>query len=199
MIAVTPENIAARAAQAAFGRPLVTNVHRGLVVEVIVAFALEPLGWTWCSGDYGPWDFEHSDGTRLEVKQSASRQSWAFATGSGPSRPGFDIAPRKGRWDVSGKWIDEPGRQAHLYVFAHHPVFDDSANHRDPDQWIFHVVDAAVLPPARCIALKRLQTLAHGVSFQALGQRVEDLRQHRLNQSSASALSPRPLSPEVHP
>lgn len=47
----TVDEIVARVSNAAFGRPLVTNVLRGQVVEAIVASALEPE-WTWCAADY---------------------------------------------------------------------------------------------------------------------------------------------------
>lgn len=65
------EEIAAAAADAAFGSPLVTNVHHGLIAEAIVAKALGPT-WRWCSSDYSAWDFERTDGVRLEVKQAAA-------------------------------------------------------------------------------------------------------------------------------
>ena len=119
-----------KVADAAFGRPLITNVLRGHVVEAIVACALEP-DWTWCSQDYASWDFEHPGGLRLEVKQSAARQSWA--TSDKPSACSFDIAERKGRWE-GAVWIDEPGRAAHIYIFAHHPIAESEADHRDPEQ-----------------------------------------------------------------
>jgi hypothetical protein len=81
---VSPAAIRAAAGYAAFGQPLIVNVLRGLVAETIVAEALS-LEWTWCSTDYSAWDFIRSDGKRLEVKQSAARQSWA-ANGAKPQR-----------------------------------------------------------------------------------------------------------------
>jgi hypothetical protein len=119
-----------KVSESAFGKPLVTNVLRGHVVEAIVAMALEP-DWSWCSEDYSSWDFERADGLRLEVKQSAARQSWA--TSDKPSACSFDIAQRKGRWEGQ-KWVDEPGRAAHIYIFAHHPIAGIDADHRDPAQ-----------------------------------------------------------------
>lgn len=135
-------DIQRRVAEAAFGRPLVTNVLRGQVVEAVVAFALEPH-WTWCAHDYAGWDFERSDGVRLEVKQSAARQSWA--TSDTPSPCSFDIAERKGRWEGS-VWVAQPGRAAQVYIFAHHPIADATADHRDPMQWEFYAVPATKLP-----------------------------------------------------
>jgi len=61
------------ACAATFDRALVTNIFRGIVAEAIVAMALPD--WQWVSADYSPFDFQHPDGCRLEVKQSALRQS----------------------------------------------------------------------------------------------------------------------------
>jgi hypothetical protein len=67
-MAVTKEDIAARASSMAFGKPLIMNILRAMIVETIVDSALS-LDRKWCSTDYAGWDFEHSDLTRLEVKQ----------------------------------------------------------------------------------------------------------------------------------
>lgn len=72
--APTVADIQRKVADAAFGRPLITNVMRGQVVEAIVACALEPE-CRWCAADYSSWDFDRADGVRLEIKQSAARQS----------------------------------------------------------------------------------------------------------------------------
>ena len=101
-----------RAGEAAFGGPLITNVHRGLIAEAIVAAALEPE-WKWCAADYSAWDFERPDGLRLEVKQSAARQSWAL--NDKPSVCSFDIAERSSRWE-GPTLITEAGRYANVYV-----------------------------------------------------------------------------------
>jgi hypothetical protein len=170
---ITAETIAARAAEVCFGKPLITNVNRGLIAELIVEAAL-PTGWRWCGGDYAGHDFEHADGTRLEVKQSAARQSWA-APESGASRASFDIAARIGRWE-GAVWIEEAGRRAQIYVLAHHPVADASADHRDPGQWRFHVVGAADLPVSKTLALSRVRALTTACGFSELGRAVERSR-----------------------
>jgi hypothetical protein len=92
LIAKAPsvQAIVERASAVTFDRPLVTNVYRNILVETIVDAALAPT-WTWCAADCGSWDFEHSDGTRLEVKQSAARhwrRRWpeAFARSSHAER-----------------------------------------------------------------------------------------------------------------
>lgn len=64
--AKTKEEIVARAADAAFGKPLVTNVQRSMLAEIIVAEALEP-DWTWCAADYASCDFRHQAGARGRV------------------------------------------------------------------------------------------------------------------------------------
>ena len=162
-------DIPRKVSEAVFGRPLVTNVLRGQVVEAIVACALEPE-WTWCAEDYSSWDFERADGLRLEVKQSAARQSWA--TSDKPSTCSFDIAVRKGRWEGSS-WIDEVGRAAHIYILAHHPVADSTADHRDPGQWHFYVVPTRSLPNTKRLSLTTARRLASATSFAELRHAVE--------------------------
>jgi hypothetical protein len=163
---VTRDQIVQSAAAAAFDRPLITNVYRSLVVEAIVDAALRP-DWSWCSADYAGWDFEHEDGARLEVKQSAARQSWtAPSAGSRPAS--FDIAERTGFWRSGSEWVPGAGRHANIYVFAHHPITDDSADHRDPRQWRFYVAPASSLPSAKSIGLPRVATLANSCGFDGL-------------------------------
>jgi hypothetical protein len=146
-----------------------------MVLEAMVDLAL-PDEWRWCSGDWAAWDFEHSDGARLEIKQSAGRQTWAAPPA--PSQPRFDIAHRQGRYD-GALWIAEPGRYAHLYVFGYHPILDDTADHRDPLQWLFYAVATADLPVARSVSLRRLDTLVRPCRYEELAGRVEELRLSR--------------------
>jgi hypothetical protein len=90
-LAPTINEIRAKACAAAFGNAVVENSFRGFVVEIIVDAALAP-GWLLCSGDWRGWDFEHTIGARLEVKQSAARQTWT--TPPKPPPPIFDIRER---------------------------------------------------------------------------------------------------------
>lgn len=154
---------------AAFGRPLVTNVWRGLVAEAIIDKALGPE-WEWCSQDYAAWDFRRDDGRCLEVKQAAARQSWS-APNKKPSRGTFDIRERLGRWDDTA-WIAEQRRWADVYVFAYHPRVDDAADHRDPGQWRFYVVPTGALPKQKTITLTRVALLAGPVPFKELHRAV---------------------------
>jgi len=171
MTGLTIADIQQRVSEKSFGAPLITNVLRGAVAEAIIACALEPQ-WTWCSADYASWDFEHDDGVRLEVKQSAARQSWAKSDAK-PSVAGFDIAPCQGYWNTQGQWVPEPGRQAQIYILAHHPIADDSADHRDPAQWDFYVIATSALPATRRISLTSLRRLAEPCSYAALRSRVD--------------------------
>ncbi len=156
-----------------FRRPLVANNFRALLVEAMVAEALEP-DWRWCSADYAAWDFETDDGLRLEVKQSAAKQSWALE-GSRPSRASFDIAFRAGRYDRS-LWVEGRNRYAHLYIFAHHAVVDASADHREPGQWRFYVTPAPRLPPAKTIGLAGVAALASPDAIDQLAAEVAAVR-----------------------
>ncbi len=169
------EAIKRRACQAAFGKPLVTNVLRGLVAEAIVEAALCP-DWHWCSEDYSPWDFQHRGGLRLEVRNSAARQSWA-KDGSKPSVINFDIAARKGRYEDGVTWIGEAGRNAQIYVLCHHPICDRSADHRDPFQWEFFVIPTARLPTLKTIGVRRVRSLSEAYCFRELRAAVERVRE----------------------
>lgn len=161
-------SVIAKASSAAFGTPLVSNILRGHIAEAVVALALEPE-WTWCGADFAGWDFERTDGLRLEVKQSAAQQTWIS---SRPSNPSFDIAARTGYWEKGTIWIARPGRQAHLYIFAYHGVYGNNADHRDPSQWEFYVVAARSLPDQKRIGLKRVQTLTSAVGIEDLARVV---------------------------
>jgi hypothetical protein len=163
------EDVVARACNAAFGKPLVTNVLRGQVVEAMVALAIEPA-WRLCSADYSSWDFERADGCRLEVKQSSYLQTWA-APAHGKVSSTFDIAARKGRWE-GASWIEEPGRAAHLYLFAYHDVRDEIADHRDPKQWEFFVAATKALPSTKRISLGGVRAIASPVGFGELLEEV---------------------------
>lgn len=152
------------------GKPLVGNAFRGTLVEAMLSRVLEPE-WRWCADGWGSFDFERADGLGLEVKQSAALQNWHLA-GDNPNRGRFDIASRTGRWE-GAKWIAEPGRAAAIYVFAWHPETDfDVADHRDPAQWVFHVVPASALPEQKSIALSGIERLAKCVAIDEVAAAV---------------------------
>lgn len=164
------DDVIARVVDAAFGRPLVTNVLRGHVVEAMIALALEP-NWQWCASDYSAWDFERANGTRLEVKQSSWLQTWD-APAHGKVYPSFDIRTRSGRWE-GPKFVSELGRAAHIYAFAYHGIRDETADHRDPRQWEFYVVPTRALPPIKKIALSGVRALATAVDLYGLAAAID--------------------------
>lgn len=149
---MTPAAIVERLTHRLFGLPILRNSIRGELVEELVAMALEPA-WELCAGDWAAFDLQHvKSKLRIQVKQSAARQSWHKGE-CPPPKPRFSIATKTGRWEDGDKWIEERSRNADIFVFAWHPRTDASADHRDPRQWIFHVAAEAALPcraPSRC-------------------------------------------------
>ena len=166
-------DIIKRASESAFGQPLINNVLRSIISEAIVDAALGD-GWIWCSADWASCDFKHADGTRLEVKQSAALQTW-HGPDARPSRSSFDIAARQGYFE-GADWVPNAGRNADIYVFAHHPLTDATADHRNPSQWRFYVVRAAHLRVAKTISLAALRRLSDAVGVDDMNQEVERLR-----------------------
>jgi hypothetical protein len=172
----TIDEIISTASAISFGKPLIENGQRGLIAEIMVAKALETVepGWRHTAGDWGGWDFEHRDGTRLEVKQSTARQSWAPP--ANPKSAQFSIAAKAGYWRGSA-WIGEPARLAQLYVFAYHPIVSDDADHRDARQWAFYVIPSLSLPvTAKSISLEPVKRLATLTGWSGLGAEIERLR-----------------------
>jgi hypothetical protein len=93
----------------------------------------------------------------------------------------FDIAARAGYWDnTAGRYVLAPGRQAQIYVLAHHPRCDAGTDHCDPGQWWFYVVATSALaadrPNAKRISLAGVEKLATRVSWGELRTAVERAR-----------------------
>ncbi|MGC9960178.1 hypothetical protein, partial [Roseiarcus sp.] len=165
------KEIAKRAGDRAFGNPLVENTWRSHVVEMIVESVLS-AEWKWSAEGWSGWDFEHvKTGLRLEVKQSAAKQSWK-GTPKRPSPPKFSIKTAKVHWTDGVNPKPLPGR-AEIYVFAYHPIKDDTADHRDPLQWTFFVVRTRDLPEAEEIFLSEL---SGNLSIAELAASVEAAR-----------------------
>jgi hypothetical protein len=170
----TVEEITARVSATAYGSRLVENSFRGLLAEIIVGAALGPA-WRVCSGGWAGWDFEHVDGCRLEIKQSAALQTWSNGGKPAPTR--FDIRARSGHYEGGATWIPGVGRRAHVYVFCYHPVADLCADHRNPAQWRFYVVRADLLPAGKTVGLARVFGLAKKETLWAnLAEAVEHAR-----------------------
>lgn len=159
-----PPTAIARLIRRLFGSPLLRNSIRGELVEEMVAMALEPE-WELCAGDWAACDLRQPrSGLRIQVKQSAARQSW-HRSERVPGNPRFSIAEKTGRWEEGDKWVAEPSRNADIFIFAWHPHGGADADHRDPEQWLFHVVAETRLPAAKSISLAAIRALADPVRF----------------------------------
>lgn len=73
-------------------------------------------------------------------------------------------------------WVADPRRFADIYVFAHHPITNESADHRDPRQWRFHVVPAGSLPARKTISLAKVTLLSDPLPWSGLKAAVESVR-----------------------
>ena len=59
-----------------------------------------------------------------------------------------------------GDGKEQPGlKRLDIYVFAHHPIADISADHRDPTQWQFYVTRTSELPVTRRLSLAQARQL----------------------------------------
>ena len=72
-----------------------------------------------------------------------------------------------------------PGRHAHVYLFAWHPIADrDLADHRQIEQWAFYLIRSTALPPGQeTIRLSVLNRLgARCASASDFGDILDELR-----------------------
>ena len=153
-----------------FDRRLIQNQFRSLFVEAMIEPVIEPGGWIYVGDNWNGWDFENrteSSTFRLEVKQSAKRQTW---TSSRPrsSRAVFDIAERSGYFaNGAASWTPSRGRSADIYLFCWHPIDDvDLVDHRSPDQWLFFPVANRRLPKGqKTIGLSGVRDLSRSCGF----------------------------------
>ncbi len=178
-----------------YDRPIINNTQRGDYVECMIAFALG-AGWRLTSEDgwdWAAWDCEHlASGARLEIKQSAARQSWDGESDRPQRKPSFDIAPRNGYWPrQGGRWVADPGRPADIYVFAWHGEAGQHADHRDAAQWRFFVCPESALPACqRTIGLGKLEKIANRCGIAGLGRAVEDACPPHGNLKAAALVQP---------
>jgi hypothetical protein len=173
-----PEQLRLRLIERTLSR-VVENRWRGDLVEEFVKISLEGYGWVHCSANWNSWDFERAaDGLRLQVKQAARLQTW------GVSRDiRFGVAPAKGYYENGTIWrrLPFPQRLAELYVFAHHPSDDSSANHWDVWQWGFHVCREADLPPgSRSVSLEFIQCKCPRIQIDELEARIAQVSAHMI-------------------
>ena len=144
------EVIVERLVERVYAQPLIENVYRGDYMEHMVALA---LGEEWkLTPPWVSWDLEHqASRVRVEVKQSAARQTWTEPSVAKERRrwPRFDITPHPGYYlNGTADWVETPlQRHADIFVFAWHPERDvATADHRCPEQWRFFVVAERRLP-----------------------------------------------------
>lgn len=157
------QDILARLFDRQYGQAIVRNDLRGELVEEIVGAALAP-DWRLCGGDWAAFDLEHvTTGLKLQVKQSAAKQTWA-APSTGISSPRFSIASKTGRYEGS-LWIDEVSRNAEIFVFAWHGIIDETCDHACSAQWEFFVVTESILPNQKSISLPHIMRLSDSYSF----------------------------------
>ena len=168
-----------------YERPRMNNVDRGIFFECMVVALLgtEEWGLTWILGDdWRPWDIEHMpSGAKVEVKQSAARQSWQPPNVSNARGPRFDIAPRRQYSPTARGWTSKPMRAADLYIFGWHPeTREELADHRDPRQWEFIVVPTEQLPVGqKTIGLKPLRELGESARWDSLASTVAKMLAER--------------------
>ncbi|MCA1607110.1 MAG: hypothetical protein LC775_16945 [Acidobacteria bacterium] len=115
---------------------LMGNVMRGVLAEYIVGLALGCVG----GGVRPEWDATDLcfQGFRVEVKSSASLQSWS-QTKLSPIK--FDIEPKTGWYAETNTYATERKRQADVFVFCVLTHTDKATV--DPlnlDQWDFYVL-----------------------------------------------------------
>jgi hypothetical protein len=151
-----------------FDVPNIQNSLRGLWVEAMLCEILGG-GWKHTGSDWAAWDFERTDGLRVEVKQSARQQSWGTST----SAPRFDITAAKGHYPDGKTYVanTSAARFANVYIFAWH----DGHDQRDVSEWQFYVVEASRLPDGqKSLGLGVIKKLTEPLSASML---LEQMRQ----------------------
>ena len=153
-----------------FKRKIMNNVLRGAYVECLIAEQCGP-DWmlTWeLEHDWAAWDLEHTPtGMRIEIKNSARRQSWHTGTESPPAPPRFTVKWPKEYWNGTHYvQVPEGTQPTDVYIFAWHAEGRQGvADQRNPDQWQYYVVPTSLLPPMqKSIGLKWLNTVTDPVS-----------------------------------
>ena len=159
-----------------YGGPIIRNDLRGELVEEIVGMALAPE-WKLCGSDWGACDLQHEkSGLKIQVKQSAARQSWASGN-TGYCLPRYSIAAKIGRYE-GADWISDAGRNADIFIFAWHDATGAGCDHADPQQWKFYVIAEKALPAQKSLGLNQIGRLARTVEFASLKTAVQAVMDH---------------------
>lgn len=152
---------------------LVSNATRGLLAEYIVALATDgvPHG---VRREWGAYDLDLEDGTKVEVKSAAYLQTWKQ---SRPSTIIFNVSKRRW-WDANtGATAQTPERPADVYVFALLKHLDRATlDPLDVAQWDFFVLPTRILDERTrsqtSITLGSLQALTEAVAFAELAAAI---------------------------
>jgi hypothetical protein len=160
-----------------YDKRIMSNLMRPAYVEFMIAVILGD-GWRLVSADWAGWDLENDRGARIEVKQSAARQTWTdrASLGGRATRGIFDIKVRRGYWREGGfEYVELDGRRAaDVFIFAWHPFEAlEHADHRDAAQWHFYIVPEGRLPPQqKTIGLTAVRQLAEQCSAENIAEGI---------------------------
>lgn len=146
---VTADQISARVRREFLERPIMDNALRGYWCEAMVAEALGPEcrivsdGWNPWDLQVGPDGGSFPERIRLQVKNSAARQTWHGADDA-PSASSFTMTWRAPPFylarDNAAVPCEDEGFLCEMFVLCHHPVSGANADQRDPRQWNVYLV-----------------------------------------------------------
>jgi hypothetical protein len=174
-----------------FSGKLVENRWRGDLVEELVYTALHPDGWSLCSGAWTSWDLRHEkSGLKIQVKQTAQLQTWGLS----PTTNRYAVKPVKGFYKgLAWNALTEPLRLAEIYMFAHHPIVDETADHWDVRQWQFHVLAETARPPGRqSISIQEVSLTAPPIGIDGLAFAVRQLSEITAPNGRTDRVAPLP-------
>ncbi len=116
------------------------NTARGLLVEWLVAQALgdrSPFRVEW-----GPYDVQAADGTKVEIKATGLLQGWAMKKPSTPQWT-FGAVSASSVWaEDLGEYVPvDPQTRVHVWIFALHTATDQRRyDPLDVEAWQFRVM-----------------------------------------------------------
>jgi len=161
---------------------ILSNRNRSIFAEYIVGVALGVVDRPRIEWDAADLDYR---GHKIEVKSSADCQSWHQEK---PSTIRFGIG-KSVEWNpVTGKYVGEPTRCAHVYVFCHYPEQDTlKANVLDVPAWDFYVLSTEALnrdfAQAKSLSLAAVRRVGMRCKFDGLKEAVD-----RVLKGNASAV-----------
>lgn len=144
----TVAEVTERFVQDHLGGMVLANTIRGLFLESMLSLILKQ-SWQYVGGSYMGWDFEDARQVRLEVKQTAYRQTWTKDDAPQSKSQPFSIRRKRAVYNSKlGRRVsvETPYRLADIYLFARHTDRTTEADQRDPHGWEFAVVAEHELP-----------------------------------------------------